>query len=123
LHSVAYKLKLPANSLIHPVIHVFQLKKCVPSNRVEAAELPDEPPDFQEPEKILRAAADRLAPIQCGKGSFAGQVWLTLWQPGKIYRSCAIVFHRRLLGDKQVLKKGGCYGPAMHLHFAIKQGT
>jgi hypothetical protein len=51
--TVAYKLKLPANSLIHPVIHVSQLKKCVPSNRVEAAELPDEPPDFQEPEKIL----------------------------------------------------------------------
>ncbi|KAK1564064.1 hypothetical protein QYE76_018262 [Lolium multiflorum] len=57
---VAYKLQLPPSSMIHPVLHVSQLKKCVPSDRVISTELPPDPPAFQQPERILARRSRNL---------------------------------------------------------------
>jgi hypothetical protein len=64
--TVAYKLKLPPSSMIHPVIHVSQLKKCVPSDRVIDSTLPPDPPDLQLPEKIVARRARTLGSSSAG---------------------------------------------------------
>jgi len=49
---VAYKLQLPAHAQLHPIFHVSQLKKAVPSALAPAA-IPINLDGFQVPEKIL----------------------------------------------------------------------
>jgi hypothetical protein len=51
--SVAYKLELPSTSTIHPVFHVSQLKRIVPSD-VTLAQLPNSLTGIQIPEAILQ---------------------------------------------------------------------
>jgi hypothetical protein len=51
--SVAYKLKLPASSAVHPVFHVSQLKGAIPVS-VSAEELPDSLDGLQVPERVLQ---------------------------------------------------------------------
>ena len=49
---VAYKLRLPASSRIHPVFHVSQLKQMVPSTEVTSS-VPDDLDILRVPEKVL----------------------------------------------------------------------
>jgi hypothetical protein len=57
---VAYKLKLPTTSMIHPVIHVSQLKKSIAKNTTVLTDLPVEAPAIQVPEHILARRVRRL---------------------------------------------------------------
>lgn len=55
--SVAYKLKLPAHSRVHPVFHVSLLKKHMGSTPISAGDLPECNSDdlvLLEPAKVLR---------------------------------------------------------------------
>ena len=52
VEAVAYKLKLPENSVIHPVFHVSQLKTAIPTSH-SVADLPHNLDGLQIPLKIL----------------------------------------------------------------------
>lgn len=66
--SVAYKLQLPPTSMIHPVIHVSQLKKLVPPDRIISKVLPQEPPEHQSPECVLARQSHNLGGTHVKEG-------------------------------------------------------
>jgi hypothetical protein len=57
---VDYELKLPETSMIHPVIHVSQLKKSVSKDTMVFQELPVDSPALQLPEKVLATRTRQL---------------------------------------------------------------
>ena len=70
--SVAYKLALPASSHIHPVFHVSQLKKAVPSS-VTVDQLPVSLAGFQIPQAGLRRPGNVSKPVSAEVTEVLGQ--------------------------------------------------
>ncbi|KAG8087040.1 hypothetical protein GUJ93_ZPchr0010g8809 [Zizania palustris] len=81
--AVAYKLKLPDDSLIHPVFHVSQLKHFVPSNVPVFAKLPS-PVELDVAELVPTTILDRRL---VKKGSTAQVQILVTW--GSLPPACA----------------------------------
>jgi len=53
IDSVAYKLKLPEHSSVHPVFHVSLLKRAIGNTMLVSSTLPPDTTSMQEPECIL----------------------------------------------------------------------
>lgn len=60
--AVAYKLKLPPNCGIHPVVHVSLLKKALPPGKKASEELP-EPESALVPERVLSSRLHRTGSV------------------------------------------------------------
>lgn len=52
--SVAYELKLPASTLVHPVFHVSQLNKMVGEHQEVTTDISDHSFQWSIPEKLLQ---------------------------------------------------------------------
>lgn len=105
--AVAYKLELPAHSEIHPVFHISQLKPFTPDYTPVFSTLPEATEAV--PEQILQR---RLVK----KGNTAVPQVLVTWSGlpatsghqlhGKITMCLRLVFQKRLLGVKHILRPG-----------------
>lgn len=79
---VAYRLELPASSLVHSMFHVSQLKKSPGANTITTA-LPDDLVEFQVPVAILqRRWTDGDNPVEQGLVSWSHMLAsLSTWEP------------------------------------------
>jgi transposase InsO family protein len=104
--AVAYKLALPPTSSIHPVFHVSQLKRAVPSGCQVTPVVPNLNSGLQVPSAILqkRLSADgdlKEVLVQWSGWPSSLATWRTL-------RTFVGVFLVLQLGDKLFLSEGGC---------------
>jgi hypothetical protein len=63
IRAVAYKLALSANSAIHPVFHISQLKKLVSKFPVSSV-LPTDAVEYQVPEKVLASRMEKGGDVE-----------------------------------------------------------
>ncbi|XP_074346320.1 uncharacterized protein LOC141685094 [Apium graveolens] len=74
--AVAYKLRLPAHSKLHPVFHVSLLKKFVGNNPISAEELPD-----YDQDDIVKLIPDKVLQRRYNKRGDQDIIqWLIKWQ-------------------------------------------
>ena len=73
---VAYKLKLPSHSRIHPVFHVSLLKKFVGNTPITAGELPD----YDQEEVLVLVPEKVLQRRQIERGGKNINQWLVKWK-------------------------------------------
>lgn len=102
---VAYKLKLPSDSVIHPVFHVSQLRKTIGDHRV-TSELPagGDTKEIMEPKEVVgsRMVGDQREVLIAWKGLPTSEA---TWE---LYEQMLKQFPHFHLGDKVVFQ-GGSY--------------
>jgi hypothetical protein len=77
--AVAYKLALSANSAIHPVFHISQLKKLV-SKFLVSSVLPTDAVEYQVPEKVLASRMEKGGDVEVAQVLIK---WVPTWLLGK----------------------------------------
>lgn len=90
---VAYKLKLPATSKIHPVVHVSQLKQALGCDIPAEEDLPPDSDILQAEHTPLKVLADRMVTTATGEQSRLFILWsglpssMATWEdPEKLQR-------------------------------------
>jgi hypothetical protein len=97
---VAYQLKLPESSALHPVFHVSMLKNAVGANTQVCPTLPPFFDSMQWQEKLLQR---RLVPTSDGPAPqllSSGPLGRKNWQLGKMKPSSNKGFRKLRLGSK-----------------------
>jgi hypothetical protein len=113
--AVAYKLNLPTHAQIHPVVHVSQLKKHIPTSAEVSADLLSV---CTGPEQVLlpTAVLERARVAKAGATAARIKVcWvrcLSIWPPGKMKRIYVVDIRWHRLGDKLFFKGAAMSGPA-----------
>uniref|UniRef100_A0A0A9A6G6 Tf2-1-like SH3-like domain-containing protein n=1 Tax=Arundo donax TaxID=35708 RepID=A0A0A9A6G6_ARUDO len=109
--ALAYCLKLPEGSRIHPVVHVSFLKKAIPSNEQVC---PDDP-SICFPNDSLSVSPMYLLSQLVKQGDKVVTRVLVQWEGlspelamGRIWLTCRSDSRLLCLGDKTLLMEGGC---------------
>lgn len=119
----AYRLQLPSNSRIHPVLHVSQLKQALGANCQVQPELPSPDAQFAVPVRILqrRFRQQGVSSIPQGLIQWSDQPEsLSTWEDLIELKQR---FPHARLGDKPRFKGGGVSARLLQLHESMRSLT